>query len=61
MKKEIGNGIESDPIDSERRQLLTVAGAGILAATFSGVAAASEQTQKWLDAIWNSAIRNEST
>jgi len=23
-------------------------------------AAASEQTQKWLDAIWNSAIRNES-
>jgi predicted dehydrogenase len=40
MKKEIGNGIESDPVDSERRQLLTVAGAGILAATFSGVAVA---------------------
>jgi predicted dehydrogenase len=41
MKKEIGNGIESDPVDSERRQLLTVAGAGVLAATFSGVAVAS--------------------
>ena len=40
MKMEIGNGIESDPVDSERRQLLTVAGAGILAATFSGVAVA---------------------
>jgi predicted dehydrogenase len=40
MKKEIGNGIESDPVDSERRQLLTVAGAGVLAATFSGVAVA---------------------
>lgn len=37
MKKEIGNGIEMDPIDSERRQLLTATGAGILAATFSGV------------------------
>jgi hypothetical protein len=24
-------------------------------------AAASERTQKWLDAIWNGAIRNEST
>ena len=40
MKKEIDNGIESGLIDPERRQLLTVAGAGILAATFSGVAVA---------------------
>jgi predicted dehydrogenase len=40
MKKEVGNGIESDSIDSKRRQLLTVAGAGILAATFGSVAVA---------------------
>jgi len=38
MKKEFGNEIESSPIDSERRQLLKIAGAGALAATLSGVA-----------------------
>jgi len=40
MKKEPGNEIESSPIDSERRQLLKVAGAGVLAVTLSGVAVA---------------------
>jgi len=38
MKNELGNEIESNPIDSERRQLLKMAGTGILAATFGGVA-----------------------
>jgi predicted dehydrogenase len=40
MKKDIGNEIESTLIDSERRQLLKIAGAGILAATVSGMAVA---------------------
>ncbi len=40
MKKEPGNSIESNLIDSERRQLLKIAGAGVLAATVSGVAIA---------------------
>jgi predicted dehydrogenase len=40
MKNEIGNEIESNLIDSERRQLLKIAGAGILAATVSGMAVA---------------------
>jgi predicted dehydrogenase len=40
MKKEISNAIESGSIDSERRQLLKAAGAGIVAATFGGVAVA---------------------
>jgi len=41
MSKEIGNEIESNPIDSERRRLLKIAGAGVLAASFSGVAVAA--------------------
>jgi len=55
MKKEFGNEIESNPIDSERRQLLKIAGAGALAATLSGVAfggsdeldAKSVKTLRW--------------
>ena len=40
MKKETGNSNESHLIDSERRQLLKIAGAGILAATVSDVTVA---------------------
>lgn len=36
MKKE-GNGSETDPVDTQRRHILTIAGAGAMAATFGSV------------------------
>lgn len=43
MKNEIENPSASNPIDPERRELLKAAGAGVLAAAFSGVAMASSE------------------
>ena len=49
-------------IDSDRRRLLGAAGTaamignqGLLEASIN----ASERTQQWLDAVWNSALQNE--
>ena len=36
MKKE-GNGSETDPVDTQRRHILTIAGSGAMAATFGSV------------------------
>ena len=45
MKKESDTKTPSNPVSSERRNLLKAAGAGVLAATFSNVAfAGSDQT-----------------
>jgi predicted dehydrogenase len=41
MRKNIGNGTETPSVDSDRRQLLGAAGAGVLSATFGGVLAAA--------------------
>ena len=43
MKKKIDTVTETSNVDSQRRQLLKAAGAGMLAATFSGVAFAGSQ------------------
>ena len=42
MTEEIKTTLESQDVDSQRRQLLKAAGAGVLAASFSGVALAGE-------------------
>ena len=41
MKQKDGNGPEAPSVDSDRRQLLGAAGAGMLSATFGGVLAAA--------------------
>jgi len=46
MKEEIEKILESPGVDSQRRQLLKAAGAGVLAASFSGVALAGEGQAK---------------
>jgi predicted dehydrogenase len=43
MKKDIAQEASSNPANSERRELLKAAGAGVLAATFSSVASASPE------------------
>ena len=45
MKKKMDISNVSEPIDSERRRLLKAAGAGMLAASFSGTAAGGSRTK----------------